>query len=121
MVFAKKTFGSPKSVVEYLGRYTHKIAISNHRIKAIENQNVTFECRDYRTAGVEKTNDIDASGVCQAIFISYFAQTLCENPSLWLFEQYLETAKVEAFAGEAQGKSIGKSRKETFFTQMSLL
>ena len=41
-------------MVEYLGRYTHKIAISNHRIKAIENQNVTFEYKDYRTAGVKK-------------------------------------------------------------------
>ncbi|OXA95863.1 hypothetical protein B0A75_18515 [Flavobacterium oncorhynchi] len=36
VVFAKKPFGSPKSVVEYLGRYTHKIAISNHRIKNID-------------------------------------------------------------------------------------
>jgi hypothetical protein len=54
VVFAKKTFGSPKSVVEYLGRYTHKIAISNHRIKAIENQNVTFEYKDYRLARVKK-------------------------------------------------------------------
>ena len=51
---AKKPFGSPKSVVEYLGRYTHKIAISNHRIKAVDDQNVTFEYKDYRVAGVKK-------------------------------------------------------------------
>ncbi len=54
VVFAKKPFGSPKSVVEYLGRYTHKIAISNHRIKNIDNQNVTFEYKDYRVAGAKK-------------------------------------------------------------------
>jgi hypothetical protein len=54
VVFAKKPFGSPKSVVEYLGRYTHKIAISNHRIKGIDNENVTFEYKDYRVAGVKK-------------------------------------------------------------------
>ncbi len=54
VVFAKKPFGSPKSVVEYLGRYTHKIAISNHRIKNIDNQNVTFDYKDYRMAGVKK-------------------------------------------------------------------
>ncbi|MEZ7499834.1 IS91 family transposase [Flavobacterium sp. Arc3] len=52
--FAKKPFGSPKSVVEYLGRYTHKIAISNHRIKSIDTQNVTFDYKDYRVAGVKK-------------------------------------------------------------------
>ena len=54
VVFAKKPFGSPKSVVEYLGRYTHKIAISNHRIKSIDEQNVTFDYKDYRMAGVKK-------------------------------------------------------------------
>jgi hypothetical protein len=32
----KRPFGSPKSVIEYLGRYTHKIAISNHRILSID-------------------------------------------------------------------------------------
>jgi hypothetical protein len=46
--FAKKPFGNTKSVVEYLGRYTHKIAISNHRIRSIDTQNVTFDYKDYR-------------------------------------------------------------------------
>ena len=54
VVFAKKPFGSPNSVVEYLGRYTHKIAISNQRIKSVDTQNVTFEYKDYRVAGVKK-------------------------------------------------------------------
>lgn len=54
VVFAKKPFGSSKSVVEYLGRYTHKIAISNHRIKNIDAQNVTFDYKDYRQSGVKK-------------------------------------------------------------------
>jgi hypothetical protein len=54
VVFAKKPFGSPKSVVEYLGRYTHKIAISNHRIKNIDNQNISFEYKDYKAEGFKK-------------------------------------------------------------------
>ena len=54
VVFAKKPFGSPKSVVEYLGRYTHKIAISNNRIKSIDEQNVTFDYKDYQMANVKK-------------------------------------------------------------------
>lgn len=54
VVFAKKPFGSPKSVVEYLGRYTHKIAISNHRIKAIDHETVSFEYKDYRQKGLKK-------------------------------------------------------------------
>ena len=54
VVFAKRPFGSPKSVVEYLGRYTHKIAISNHRIRNIDSQSVTFEYKDYRQEGFKK-------------------------------------------------------------------
>jgi hypothetical protein len=54
VIFAKRPFGSPKSVVEYLGRYTHKIAISNHRIKNVDAQNVTFDYKDYRVAGTKK-------------------------------------------------------------------
>ena len=54
VVFAKKPFGNSKSVVEYLGRYTHKIAISNHRIKAIDDKNVTFDYKDYRQNGFKK-------------------------------------------------------------------
>ena len=42
VVFAKRPFGSSKTVVEYLGRYSHKIAISNHRLTDIDEQKVTF-------------------------------------------------------------------------------
>lgn len=55
VVFAKRPFGNSKSVIEYLGRYTHKIAISNHRIKNIDAQNVHFEYKDYRQEGKKKT------------------------------------------------------------------
>lgn len=54
VIFAKRPFGNAKSVVEYLGRYTHKIAISNHRIKDIDAQNVTFDYKDYREKDPKK-------------------------------------------------------------------
>lgn len=46
-VYAKKPFGSVASVVEYLGRYTHKIAITSHRITGITDGNVNFKYKDY--------------------------------------------------------------------------
>ena len=46
--FAKQPFCDTKQVVEYLGRYTHKIAISNHRISSITNDTVSFAWKDYR-------------------------------------------------------------------------
>lgn len=55
VVYAKRPFGSPSSVVEYLGRYTHKIAISNHRILSIDDHTVTISYKDYRAEGQKKT------------------------------------------------------------------
>lgn len=46
LVYAKKPFDGPGQVLEYLGRYTHRIAISNHRIKAIKNNRMTFSYKD---------------------------------------------------------------------------
>ncbi len=51
VVYAKRPFGNTHSVIEYLGRYTHKVAISNHRIKSVDNEKVTFEYKDYRKDG----------------------------------------------------------------------
>jgi len=48
VVYAKAPFTGPQQVVDYLGRYTHRVAIANHRIIDIENGQVTFNWRDYR-------------------------------------------------------------------------
>jgi len=49
VVYAKKPFGGPQQVIEYLGRYTHKVAITNNRITEVntETNTVTFEYKDY--------------------------------------------------------------------------
>ena len=54
VVYAKRPFDSPKAVLEYLGRYSHKIAISNHRILKIESDKVHFSYKDYRVGGEKK-------------------------------------------------------------------
>ena len=46
-------------MIEYLGRYTHRIAISNHRIKSIEEGKVNFSYKDYRQGGAQKTMALD--------------------------------------------------------------
>lgn len=51
VVYCKRPFFGPQQVVEYLGRYTHKVAIGNHKIKNIENQKVAFSAKDYRNGG----------------------------------------------------------------------
>jgi hypothetical protein len=59
VVYAKRCFATPEHVIEYLGRYTHKIAISNHRILNITDNQVTFSYKDYRQSGAKKTMTID--------------------------------------------------------------
>jgi len=54
VVYAKRPFLGPKAVIEYLGRYTHKVAISNYRIKAVEKGHITFEWKDYKVGGEKK-------------------------------------------------------------------
>ncbi len=46
-VYAKRPFGGPEQVLAYLGRYTHRVAISNHRLLALKDGHVTFSWKDY--------------------------------------------------------------------------
>jgi len=46
VVYSKPPFGGPEKVLDYLGRYTHRVAISNHRIKCVKNGTVSFTYRD---------------------------------------------------------------------------
>lgn len=54
VVYAKKPFGNPSSVIEYLGRYTHKVAIGNQRIQSVNKEGVTFQYKDYKQQGIKK-------------------------------------------------------------------
>ena len=60
IVYAKRPFTGPQSVVEYLGRYTHKIAISNHRLKQVDDKQVTFSYKDYKHGSVKKEMTLEA-------------------------------------------------------------
>lgn len=49
VVYAKPPFQTPQHVLKYLARYTHRIALSNHRLLAVDDQTVTFRYKDYRS------------------------------------------------------------------------
>jgi len=48
VVYAKPSFGGPQQVLEYLARYTHRVALSNDRLQALQDGQVTFQWKDYR-------------------------------------------------------------------------
>lgn len=60
VVYAKPPFGGPEKVLDYLGRYTHRVAISNHRIVSVDGGQVAFRWRDYRHGGRQRTLSLDA-------------------------------------------------------------
>ena len=60
IVYAKKPFGSPVHVLDYLGRYTHRVALSNERILSAHNGKITFSYRDRKNHDQKKTMPLDA-------------------------------------------------------------
>ena len=60
VVYAKHPFGGPKQVLEYLGRYTHRIAISNQRLVSMNDGQVSFRWKDYRHQHKRKTMQLSA-------------------------------------------------------------
>ena len=60
IAYAKRPFAGPEQVLEYLGRYTHRIAISNNRIQSIDNGKVVFTYRDRANNNELKTMKVTA-------------------------------------------------------------
>jgi Putative transposase/Transposase zinc-binding domain len=60
VVYVKPPFAGPQQVADYVGRYTHRVAISNHRIIGIENGQVSFNWRDYRDDNQQKIMTLPA-------------------------------------------------------------
>jgi hypothetical protein len=54
VVYAKAPFGGPAQVLAYLGRYTHRVAISNNRLVELADDRITFLCKDYKRGGVQR-------------------------------------------------------------------
>lgn len=60
VVYAKPPFGGPEQVLNYLGRYTHRVAISNNRLLDIDHGKVTFRWKDYRHHDQQKAMTLEA-------------------------------------------------------------
>jgi hypothetical protein len=69
VVYAKPAFGGPEKVLRYLGRYTHRIAISNHRLLAFNGQRVTFRWKDYAHGGKQRKMTLDGTEFLRRFFI----------------------------------------------------
>lgn len=61
VVYAKQPFSGPQQVLDYLGRYTHRVAISNHRLLSFEQDEVRFRYKDYAHGNRHKVMRLDAA------------------------------------------------------------
>jgi predicted Zn-ribbon and HTH transcriptional regulator len=69
VVYAKPAFGGPMQVLRYLGRYTHRVAISNHRLLAFEQERVTFRWKDYAHDGKQGKMTLAATEFLRRFFL----------------------------------------------------
>lgn len=78
VVYCKKPFHGPNQVIEYLGRYTHRIAISNHRIKEVKDGYVSFSYKDYKAGGRQKVMRLDAVEFIRRYLLHVLPQGFCK-------------------------------------------
>ena len=69
VVYAKPAFGGASQVLRYLGRYTHRIAISNHRLLAFDGERVTFRWRDYAHGNKSRVMTLQAIEFLRRFFL----------------------------------------------------
>ena len=85
--YCKPPFKDASCVIRYLGRYTHRVAISNNRIIKEENGEVTFKYRDYKDNKKTKRNDVKSRRIYKKIFITYITTKIYENKTLWIIRK----------------------------------
>ena len=69
MVYAKPAFGGPRQVLRYLGRYTHRVAISNHRLLSFDGERVTFRWKDYAHGGKQRQMTLTGTEFLRRFFL----------------------------------------------------
>jgi hypothetical protein len=90
VVYAKRPFAGPQAVLAYLSRYTHRVAISNSRLLAMDARGVTFRWKDYRQGqDASQGHDAGAGGVHAALPAARAARRLAPHPALRVVGQRL--------------------------------
>ena len=85
VVYAKPPFGGPEHVLNYLARYTHRVAISNHRLVAFQNDRVSFRWKDYARGGKQKIMAVSADEFLRRFLIHVLPKGLVRIRHFGLF------------------------------------
>ena len=85
VVYAKPPFGGPEHVLQYLARYTHRVAISNHRLVAFQNDQVSFRWRDYAHGSKQKIMTVSSHEFLRRFLIHVLPKGLVRIRHFGLF------------------------------------
>ena len=78
VVYTKKPFGNAAKLIKYLGKYTHRVALSNSRILDIKNQKVSFKWKDYADNNKQKIMTLDANEFIRRFLSHTLPKGFCE-------------------------------------------
>jgi hypothetical protein len=95
VVYAKPPFGGAEHVLNYLARYTHRVAISNHRLVAFENHRVSFRWRDYAHGGKNKVMTVPAEEFLRRFLIHVLPKGLVRIRHFGLFANRRRAASLQ--------------------------
>ncbi|HEY6488885.1 MAG: IS91 family transposase [Terracidiphilus sp.] len=95
VVYAKPPFGGAEHVLNYLARYTHRVAISNHRLVTFENGHVAFRWRDYAHGGKKKVMTVSAHEFLRRFLLHVLPGRLVRIRHFGLFANRKRSAALE--------------------------
>ena len=99
-VYAKSPFGSVCSVVEYLGRYTHKVAITKHRITTITEHSVSFKYKDYADGSRQKTMTISIAEFLRRFELHFLPKRFVKIRHYGFLQNHGKTARLNSVRKE---------------------
>jgi hypothetical protein len=95
VVYAKPPFGGAEHVLNYLARYTHRVAISNHRLVAFENDRVSFRWRDYAHGGMQKIMTVSSHEFLRRFLLHVLPRGLVRIRHFGLFANRRRSAALQ--------------------------
>ena len=108
VVYAKKPFKNSSQIINYLGRYSHRIAIANSRIKSMDDNRVVFSMKDYRD-GKHKVIQLQSTEFIRRFLLHVLPKSFCKIRYYGLFATRNRSTTLLS-CRKAMGKSLSVSR-----------
>jgi hypothetical protein len=95
VVYAKPAFGGPEQVIRYLGRYTHRVAISNHRLISFDGGNVSFRWRDYAGGNKARVMSVSSDEFMRRFLLHVLPKSFVRIRHFGVLANHCRTASID--------------------------